>query len=116
MVVGNRAEWFCSGGSSFIGVYGLDKPHGMDGVQDRAARDRASPSFIAVIGDRDIRVRIGVSEGASVLNVHPGILNMADVLPAVGYRGKWLEFCVHERACRIRGRSLALSCRPGLTR
>jgi peptidoglycan/LPS O-acetylase OafA/YrhL len=101
--------WFCAALFIFSVVYGLIRLMGW--TESRIELLGAGVAiFIAVMAIATFAVRIGVSEGASVLNVHPGDFSQYALMftaGAFGYRGNWLA-CVPDRAC-LRWASLALS-------
>ena len=104
--------WFCAALLIFSVVYGLIRLTGLKEPRIELLGDRWAgvAVFIAVMAASTFLVRIGVSEGASVLNVHPGDFPQYLLMYAAGafgYRGDWLAG-LPDRFC-IRWASLALS-------
>ncbi len=106
--------WFCAALLLFAIIYGLirltgwkEAPiepvgHGRDGM--------AVAILIAIMAASTFLVRLAVSEGASVLNVHPGDFPQYVLMfaaGAFGYRGNWITE-LPERFC-IQVASLALT-------
>jgi glucans biosynthesis protein C len=101
--------WFCAALLIFSVLYGLIRLTGWTETRIELL-GAGVVAFIAVMAIATFAVRVGVSEGASVLNVHPGDFPqyvLMFVAGAFGYRGNWLT-CVPDRAC-LRWASLALS-------
>jgi glucans biosynthesis protein C len=101
--------WFCAALLIFSVLYGLIR---LTGWTERRIEllGAGIVAFIAVMAIATFAVRVGVSEGASVLNVHPGDFPQYVLMfaaGAFGYRGNWLT-CVPDRAC-LRWALLALS-------
>jgi peptidoglycan/LPS O-acetylase OafA/YrhL len=101
--------WFCAALLIFSVLYGVIRLTGW--TESRIVPLGADVAiFIAVMAIATFAVRIGVSEGASMLNVHPGDFPQYVLIYAVGafgYRGNWLA-TLPDRFC-IRWASLALS-------
>jgi glucans biosynthesis protein C len=96
--------WFCAALLIFSIVYGLIRLTGRQEPRIERLDDRWAGVvvFIAVMAAATFLVRIGVSEGASVLNVHPGDFPQYVLMYAAGafgYRSNWLgklpdRFCM----------------------
>jgi glucans biosynthesis protein C len=96
--------WFCAALLIFSVLYGLVRLTGWlePRVELRGDHWAGVAVFIAVMAAATFVVRIGVSEGASVLNVHPGDFPQYVLMYAAGafgYRGNWLagladRFCL----------------------
>jgi glucans biosynthesis protein C len=104
--------WFCAALLIFSIVYGLIRLTGWQEPRIERLDDRWAgvAVFIAVMAAATFAVRIGVSEGASVLNVHPGDFPQYVLMyaaGALGYRGNWLG-TLPDRFC-MRWATLALS-------
>jgi peptidoglycan/LPS O-acetylase OafA/YrhL len=104
--------WFCAVLLIFSVTYGLIRLAGWTEPRIEIRDDRGSgvAVFIAVMAISTFVVRIGVVEGASVLNVHPGDFPQYVLMytaGALGYRGNWLAG-FSDRFC-IRCSSVALS-------
>jgi peptidoglycan/LPS O-acetylase OafA/YrhL len=101
--------WFCAALFIFSVLYGLLRLMGW--TESRIVpRGAGVAVFIAVMAVATFAVRIDLSEGASVLNMHPGDFPQYALMfaaGAFGYRGIWLT-CVPDRLC-LRWASLALS-------
>ncbi len=87
--------WFCAALLIFSVVYGSIRLTGLKEPRIELLGDRWAgvAVFIAVMAASTFLVRIGVSEGASVLNVHPGDFPQYLLMYAAGafgYRGDWL--------------------------
>jgi glucan biosynthesis protein C len=105
--------WFCAALLLFSVVYALIRLSGWTrlgiGLAGNLDGATAVAAFVAVMAAATFLVRIVVSEGASVLNVHPGDFPQYVLMFAagiVGYRGNWLAE-LPERLC-IRWASVAL--------
>jgi len=104
--------WFCAALLIFSVTYGLIRLAGWKEprIEPRDDRGTGVAGFIAVMAIATFVVRVGVSEGASVLNVHPGDFPQYVLMyaaGALGYRGNWLAG-FSDRFC-IRCSSVALS-------
>jgi glucans biosynthesis protein C len=104
--------WFCAALLIFSIVYGLIRLTGWreSRIESLDGRWAGVAVFIAVMAAATFLVRTGVSEGASVLNVHPGDFPQYVLMYAAGafgYRGNWLTG-VSDRFC-LRWAALALS-------
>ena len=104
--------WFCAALLIFSMVYGLIRLTGWQEPRIERLDDRWAgvAVFIAVMAAATFAVRIGVSEGASVLNVRPGDFPQYVLMyaaGALGYRGNWLG-TLPDRFC-MRWATLALS-------
>ena len=87
--------WFCAALLIFSVIYGLMRLAGWKEPRIELRDDRGTgvAVFIAAMAISTFVVRIGVSEGASVLNVHPGDFPQYVLMyaaGALGYRGNWL--------------------------
>ena len=108
--------WFCAALLLFSILYGLARLTGWKEPAIDPRGDRGGgwlvAAFIMAMALSTFLVRIGVDEGASVLNVHPGDFPQYVLMYAAGafgYRGDWLAG-LPERSCHRWGRSaLALS-------
>jgi glucans biosynthesis protein C len=101
--------WFCAALLIFSVLYGLIRLTGWTETRIELL-GAGVVAFIAVMAIATFAVRVGVSEGASVLNVHPGDFPQYVLMFAAGgfgYRGNWLT-CVPDRAC-LRWALIALS-------
>jgi glucans biosynthesis protein C len=101
--------WFCAALLIFSFLYGLIRLTGWTETRIELL-GAGVVAFIAVMAIATFAIRVGVSEGASVLNVHPGDFPQYVLMfaaGAFGYRGNWLT-CVPDRAC-LRWALLALS-------
>ncbi|KRR19492.1 hypothetical protein CQ14_16845 [Bradyrhizobium lablabi] len=98
--------WFCAALLLFSIVYGLIRRSGWNEPlvslgDDRASRLRLA-GFVIVMAASTFLVRIGIDEGASVLNVHPGDFPQYVLMLAagsLGCRGNWMSglperFCI----------------------
>jgi len=104
--------WFCAALLIFSVTYGLIRLAGWKEprIEPHDVRGTGVAVFIAVMAIATFVVRVGVSEGASVLNVHPGDFPQYVLMyaaGALGYRGNWLAG-FSDRFC-IRCSSVALS-------
>jgi glucans biosynthesis protein C len=104
--------WFCAALLIFSIVYGLIRLTGWQEPRIERLDDRWTgvAVFIAVMASATFLVRIFVSEGASVLNVHPGDFPQYVLMyaaGALGHRGNWLG-TLPDRFC-MRWAALALS-------
>jgi len=104
--------WFCAALLIFSIVYGLIRLTGWREPRIERLDDRWAgvAVFIAVMAAATFAVRVGVSEGASVLNMHPGDFPQYVLMYAAGafgYRGNWLD-TLPDRFC-LRWAALALS-------
>jgi glucans biosynthesis protein C len=95
--------WFCAALLAFSIVYGLVRLTGWH--ERRIGLGEGSgigvAAFMAAMAAGTFLVRIGISEGASVLNMHPGDFPQYALMfaaGAFGYRGNWLAE-LPERAC-----------------
>jgi glucans biosynthesis protein C len=98
--------WFCAALLLFAMVYGLIRRTGWKERRIEPAghrRDAAAVAiFIAIMAASTFLVRVVVSEGASMLNVHPGDFPQYVLMftaGAFGYRGNWIaelpeRFCI----------------------
>jgi fucose 4-O-acetylase-like acetyltransferase len=101
--------WFCAALLVFSVLYGLTRLAGWTEIRIEL-RGTGVATFVALMAIATFAVRIGVSEGASVLNVHPGDFPQYVLMfaaGAYGYRGNWLTR-VPDSAC-LRWALLALS-------
>jgi glucan biosynthesis protein C len=104
--------WFCAALLVFSVLYGLIRlVGGKEPRIEHLGRGWAGvAAFIAVMAVSTFLVRVGVGEGASVLNMHPGDFPQYGLMYAAGafgYRGNWLAE-LPDRCC-IRWAWLALS-------
>ena len=104
--------WFCAVLLIFSLIYGLVRLAGWKEPRIELHDDPGTgvAIFIAAMAISTFVVRVGVSEGASVLNVHPGDFPQYVLMYAAGafgYRGSWLAG-FSDRFC-IRCSSVALS-------
>jgi glucan biosynthesis protein C len=97
--------WFCAALLMFSIIYGLIRLAGWNEPRiepGNNGRDSLSiAAFIAIMAASTFLVRIAVTEGASVLNVHPGDFPQYALMfaaGAFGYRGGWM-FGLTERFC-----------------
>jgi peptidoglycan/LPS O-acetylase OafA/YrhL len=97
--------WFCAALLLFSVVYGLIRRGGWSEPKMSLGDDRALglglAGFVIVMAASTFLVRIGIDEGASVFNVHPGdfpqyVLMFA--VGALGFRGNWMTG-FSERLC-----------------
>ena len=98
--------WFCAALLVFSIVYGLIRRSGRSEPRISPGDDRASSlwlaGFVIVMAASTFLVRIGIDEGASVLNVHPGDFPQYVLMfaaGALGCRGNWMSglperFCI----------------------
>jgi peptidoglycan/LPS O-acetylase OafA/YrhL len=103
--------WFCAVLLILSIVYGLIRLNGWlePRIELRGDRWAGVAAFIAAMAVVTFLVRIGVSEGASVLNVHPGDFPQYVLMYAAGafgYRGNWLDetsdpFCLRWAALAL---------------
>jgi len=105
--------WFCAALLVFSIVYGLIRRSGRSEPRISPGDDRASSlwlaGFVIVMAASTFLVRIGIDEGASVLNVHPGDFPQYVLMfaaGALGCRGNWMSG-LPERFC-IRFGTIAL--------
>src|SRR5258708_31898059 len=106
--------WFCAALLLFAMIYGLIRLTGWKETRLEPAGDSRTGAavaiFIAIMAALTFLVRVAVSEGASVLNVHPGDFPQYVLMFAAGgfgYRGHWITE-LPERFC-IQWASLALT-------
>ena len=106
--------WFCAALLLFAIIYGLIRLTGWTEPRLELAGNRrdgvAVAIFIAIMAASTFLVRVAVSEGASVLNVHPGDFPQYVLMfaaGAFGFRGNWIAE-LPERFC-IQCASLALT-------
>jgi peptidoglycan/LPS O-acetylase OafA/YrhL len=95
--------WFCAALLAFSIIYGLIRLTGWKErrIALREGHGTGVAAFIAIMAACTFLVRIGISEGASVLNVHPGDFPQYVLMfaaGAFGHRGDWLAK-LPERAC-----------------
>jgi hypothetical protein len=100
--------WFCAALLAFSILYGLAR---LAGWKEAAVKPGGTgvAAFVAVMAVATFVVRIGVSEDASVLNMHPGDFAQYVLMylaGAYGYRGNWLEefsdrFCFRTAALAL---------------
>jgi glucans biosynthesis protein C len=112
MAVGDRPMWFCAALLMFSFFYGLVRRAGWTEprIEPGSVRGAIVAAFVAAMAACTFLVRIGISEGASVLNMHPGDFPQYVLMYAAGafgYRGNWLAG-LPDRLC-IRWASIALS-------
>jgi peptidoglycan/LPS O-acetylase OafA/YrhL len=89
--------WFCAALLLFSIVYGLIRRGGRSEPKISLGDDRALglglAGFVIVMAASTFLVRIGIDEGASVLNVHPGDFPQYVLMfaaGALGCRGNWM--------------------------
>jgi acyltransferase-like protein len=104
--------WFCAALLMFSFFYGLVRRAGWTEprIEPGSVRGAIVAVFVAAMGASTFLARIGISEGASVLNMHPGDFPQYVLMYAAGafgYRGNWLAG-LPDRLC-IRWASIALS-------
>jgi glucans biosynthesis protein C len=104
--------WFCAALLMFSILYGLIRRAGWTEPRIELSADRwgGVAVFTAAMAASTFLVRIGLSEGASVLNMHPGDFPQYVLMYAAGafgYRGNWLAG-LPDRTC-IWWASVALS-------
>ena len=104
--------WFCAALLMFSFVYGLVRQTGWTEprLEPGSIRGTAVAIFVAAMAASTFLVRTGISEGASVLNMHPGDFPQYILMYAAGafgFRGNWLAG-LPDRSC-IRWASIALS-------
>jgi peptidoglycan/LPS O-acetylase OafA/YrhL len=107
--------WFCAALLLFSIVYGLIRRSGWNEPGISLGDDRASgrklAGFVIVMAASTFLVRIGIDEGASVLNVHPGDFPQYVLMfaaGALGYRGNWMtgfpeRLCIRFGASALAG-------------
>ena len=107
--------WFCAALLLFSIVYGLIRLSGWSEPQILLGDDRASrlklAGFTVVMAASTFLVRIGIDEGASVLNVHPADFPqyvMMFAAGALGCRGNWMtgfpeRLCIRFGASALAG-------------
>jgi peptidoglycan/LPS O-acetylase OafA/YrhL len=103
--------WFCAALLAFSILYALAR---LTGWKEAAIKpgEAGVSAFIAVMALATFLVRIGVSEGASVLNVHPADFPQYVLMylaGAYGYRGNWLEGFSDRFCFRIAALTLSVS-------
>jgi fucose 4-O-acetylase-like acetyltransferase len=103
--------WFCAVLLAFSILYGLAR---LTGWRETAINPGGTEvlAFVAVMALATFLVRIGVDEGASVLNVHPGDFPqylLMYLAGAYGHRGNWLEGFSDRFCLRIAALTLAVS-------
>jgi glucans biosynthesis protein C len=104
--------WFCAALLMFSFFYGLVRRAGWTEprIEPGSVRGAIVAVFVAAMAASTFLARIGISEGASVLNMHPGDFPQYVLMYAAGafgYRGNWLAG-LPDRLC-IRWASIALS-------
>jgi glucan biosynthesis protein C len=106
--------WFCAALLLFAIIYGLIRLTGWKEARIEPVGNRrdgvAVAIFIVIMAASTFLVRVAVSEGTSVLNVHPGDFPQYVLMFAAGtfgYRGNWITE-LPERFC-IQWASLALT-------
>jgi peptidoglycan/LPS O-acetylase OafA/YrhL len=100
--------WFCAALLAFSVLYGLAR---LAGWRETAIKPGAAgiALFIAVMALATFLVRVRISEGASVLNMHPGDFPQYVLMylaGAFGFRGQWLDefsdrFCFRAAALTL---------------
>jgi len=103
--------WFCAALLAFSILYGLAR---LAGWKEAAVKPGGAgvAGFIVVMALATFLVRIGISEDASLLNVHPGDFPQYMLMylaGAHGYRGKWLEEFSDRFCFRIAALTLSIS-------
>ena len=103
--------WFCAVLLAFSILYALAR---LTGWKEAAIRPggAGAAAFIAVMAVLTFLVRTGVSEDASVLNVHPGDFPQYVLMylaGAYGYRGNWLQSFSDRFCFRIAALTLLIS-------
>jgi acyltransferase-like protein len=104
--------WFCAALLMFSLLYGVARLAGWTEprLEPGSIRGGGVAIFVVVMATSTFLVRIGISEGASVLNVHPGDFPQYILMYAAGafgYRGDWLAG-LSDRLC-VRWTAIALS-------
>jgi len=104
--------WFCAALLMFSFLYGLVRRSGWTEPRLEPGRIRGTTVviFVAAMAASTFLVRTGISEGASVLNMHPGDFPQYILMyaaGALGFRGHWLDG-LPDRFC-VRWASIALS-------
>jgi glucan biosynthesis protein C len=104
--------WFCGALLMFSFLYGLVRRSGWTEPRLEPGRIRGTTVaiFVAAMAASTFLVRTGISEGASVLNMHPGDFPQYILMyaaGALGFRGHWLDG-LSDRLC-VRWASIALS-------
>lgn len=103
--------WFCAALLIFSILYGLIRRTGWTEPRIELSGDRwgGVAIFTAAMAASTFLVRIGIGEGASVLNMHPGDFPQYVLMylaGAYGFRGKWLDefsdrFCFRTAALTL---------------
>jgi fucose 4-O-acetylase-like acetyltransferase len=103
--------WFCAALLAFSILYGFARLAGWKETAIKPRRESVA-IFIAVMAAATFLVRIGVNEGASVLNMHPGDFPQYVLMylaGAYGFRGDWLASFTDRFCFGIAAVTLALS-------
>jgi fucose 4-O-acetylase-like acetyltransferase len=103
--------WFCAALLAFSVLYGLAR---LSGWKEAAIRPGTGgvALFIAVMALATFLVRVGLSEEASVLNMHPADFPqylLMYLAGAYGFRGKWLDELSDRFCFRIGALTLCIS-------